>query len=214
MSKNLIIVGAGLGLSSGIAQKFGENGYTIGLISRNKEKLETSVESLLRKNITAYYSTANAYHINELEKAINSLKEQMGNISVLIYNAAALKIKGLMEETVSELVEDFKISAANAFHCVKLLHTDLKSQQGTVLLTGGAFSIQPNPDFGSLSLGKAALRNLAFQLNQVLESDKIYVGTVTINGYIQHESKTHSPAILAQKFWELHQNRDQVEIQY
>ena len=212
--KNLIIVGAGPGLSSGVAQKFGENGYSIGLISRNEEKLQAGVTSLQKQNVSAYYSIANAYDVGELETAIHDLRKQMGAINSLVYNAAALKMKNLMDETVHELVEDFKISAANAFHCVQLLHGDLKSQKGSILLTGGAFAIQPNPDFGSLSLGKAALRNLAFQLNQTLKSDDIYVGTVTINGYIQQESETHSPALLAQKFWELHQHRQEVEIQY
>jgi short-subunit dehydrogenase len=214
MKKNIIIVGSGPGLSTGIAQKFGQEGFNIGLISRNTEKLQQQSHELKALGITAYYAPANAYDKDSLSNAIASLQTQMGKIDTLIYNAAALKMKNIMDETTDELVDDFKISVANAFHSVKILHKELKENQGVVLLTGGGFANNPSPAFGSLSLGKASLRSLAFQLNEVLKADNIYVGTVTINGYIQHSSETHSPKILAEKFWTLHQQRSDIEIQY
>lgn len=213
MTKNVIIIGAGPGLSTGLAEKFGKEGFAIGLISRNADKLQQQIQDLEKQGIKAYFATADAYEKDSLSHAIASLKTRMGAIHTLIYNAAALKMKNLMDETTDELVDDFKISVANAFHSVKILHDDLKENKGAVLMTGGSFAINPSPQFGSLSLGKASLKSLAFQLNEVLKSDNIYVGTVTINGYIHHGSETHSPKILAEKFWELHQNREAIEIQ-
>jgi short-subunit dehydrogenase len=214
MNKNLIIVGAGPGLSFGLAEKFGNEGFAVGLISRNEEKLQKQVADLKKLNITAHYASADAYDSKSLEAAILSLKNQMGEIDTLIYNAAALKMKNLMDETTEELVDDFKITVANAYHSVKILMDDLKKNKGSILLTGGAFALYPNHNFGSLSLGKAGLRSLAFQLNEALKSENIYVGTLTINGYIQHSSETHSPKILAEKFWKLHQERTEIEVIY
>jgi short-subunit dehydrogenase len=214
MNKNVIIIGAGPGLSQGIAEKFGTEGYVVGLISRNEEKLKQQVIDLKSLGVNSFYAIANAYDKDSLNDAIISLKEKIGKIDTLVYNAAALKMKNLMDESTDDLVDDFKISVANAFHTVKLLYQDLKEMQGTVLFTGGVFAINPSPQFGSLSLGKAALRNLAFQLHQELKADNIYVSTLTINGYIQHSSETHSPKILAEKFWNMHQTRSEVEIQY
>lgn len=39
MNKNIIIIGAGPKLGFAIAKKFGENGFRVGLISRNEESL-------------------------------------------------------------------------------------------------------------------------------------------------------------------------------
>jgi short-subunit dehydrogenase len=214
MNKNVIIIGAGPGLSTGLAEKFGKEGFTIGLISRNERKLTQQVSELKVLNIDAHFATADAYDKDSLTNALSKLQSKIGKVHTLVYNAAALKMKNLMDETTDELVDDFKVSVANAFHSVKHLHEELRENQGAVLLTGGAFANQPSPMFGSLSLGKASLRNLAFQLNEVLKSDNIYVGTVTINGYIQHSSETHSPKMLAEKFWQLHQQRTEIEIQY
>ena len=214
MNKSIIIVGVGSGLSAGVAEKFGSEGFKVGLISRNSDKLSQFQQDLRQKGITAYYAVADAYRADELETALRQLSQKIGRVDVLHYNAAALKMKNLMEENATALIEDFKISAAHAFHSVKVLLDDLEASQGAILLTGGIFSIDPNPAFGSLSLGKAALRSLAYQLHETLQSKGIYVGTLTVDGHIQSDSKTHSPEILADKFWTLYQNRTDVELQY
>lgn len=54
MSKNIIIIGAGPGLSRGIAEKFGNEGYKVGLVSRNAEKLEKEISRLENKGISAF----------------------------------------------------------------------------------------------------------------------------------------------------------------
>lgn len=72
----------------------------------------------------------------------------------------------------------------------------------------------PNPQFGSLSLGKAGLRSLAHQLHEALKPEGVYAGTIIVNGYIQPDSPTHSPKIVADKFWELYSARQDKELQY
>jgi short-subunit dehydrogenase len=138
----------------------------------------------------------------------------MGIIDVLFYNAASKKKKDLLSEETDDLINDFRLNVANVFHLVKYLLDDLRQTKGAVLLTGGGFALEPNYEYGSLSLGKAGLRNLALQLNQALKEDDIYVGTLTINGHIQEESKQYSPALLANIFWDMHLNRTDVEIRY
>ncbi len=214
MSKNIIIVGAGLNLSLGIAEKFAENNFSIGLISRNEEKLKAQVADFQARGIKSEYAIADAHNSEQLENALNQLVAKLGSVDVLLYNAAAMKYKNILDETTEDLVEDFKLTVAGAFYSVKTLQQKLKETKGAVLLTGGGLALYPNPQVGSLSLGKAGIRNLAYQLNEVLKEDNIYVGTLTINNSIQPESETHSPKILADKFYELYVNRTDVEIQY
>lgn len=83
-----------------------------------------------------------------------------------------------------------------------------------VLLTGGTLALTPYAPYGSLSLGKAGIRNLAQQLHARLKADGIYVGTLTIAGGVDRDSPTHSPALLADLFWQMAQDRTTVEVQY
>ena len=92
----------------------------------------------------------------------------MGIIDVLFYNAAGMKRKNLLSEETEDLVNDFRLNVAHVFHSVQYLLDDLRQTKGAVLLTGGGFLLNPNHEFGSLSLGKAGLRNLALQLNEAL----------------------------------------------
>lgn len=214
MNKNIIIVGAGPNLSLAIAEKFAENNFSIGLISRNEEKLKAQVEDFKAKGVIAEYAVADAYDTLQLENALIQLTAKIGGVGVLLYNAAAMKFKNIIDENATDLTDDFNMSVANAFHCVKTLHPQLKAANGAILFTGGGLSLHPNVQVGSLSITKAALRNLAFQLNEVLKKDNIYVGTLTVNNSIRPDSPTHSPKILAAKFWEMYVNRTDVEIQY
>ena len=91
---------------------------------------------------------------------------------------------------------------------------DLKQHQGAILFTGGASANYPSPDMASISLGKAGIRNLALQLHQSLKEEGIFVGTLTVSGGISPDSPTHSPRLLAEKFWEMHQARNQAKIIY
>jgi len=214
MSKSILIIGAGPGFSAGVAEKFGAEGYTIGLISRNEDKLQKMANDLKTKGITSHFVAANAADSIELEQAITELKTRLGGISVLFYNAAALKTKDIWAETPEELLEDFKLNVAHALYSSQILHEDLKNNQGAILLTGGSLARNPNPQYGSLALGKAGILSLANQLSQRLKPDDIFVGTITINGYIRPNSPTHSPKILAAKLWTLFQNRTNIEVQH
>ena len=212
--KSIIIIGAGPGFSAGVAEKFGSEGYKIGLISRNEEKLQSMADSLTSKGIISFFSVANASIDHQLEYAISDLRTKMGGISVLLYNAAVLKNKDIWSETPDTLMEDFKLNVANALLSAQLVYEDLKIHQGAILFTGGGLSKFPNPQFGSLALGKAGILNLAVQLNKRLKEDGVFAGTLTINGFVRQASPTHSPAILANKLWDLFQNRTVAEVQH
>ncbi len=212
MQKSIIIVGMGPGVSLGIAEKFGQEGYSVGMISRNAEKLLAYVQELQQKGITAYFATADVTDTAQLQTALHTLRDQLGGVDILQYNAVDYRMGNILDETLESLTNGFTASVGNALVAVKTLLPDLKKSQGAVLLTGGGSANYPNPDMASISLSKAGILNLAKQLNQVLGKEGVYVGTVTIAGWIQPDSPTHSPKILAELFWKLAQERNQVEI--
>jgi short-subunit dehydrogenase len=120
----------------------------------------------------------------------------------------------LMEETADSLTTGFRISVGNVLEAVKALMDDLLESKGSVLLTGGGSANYPNASIASISLGKAGIQSLAYMLSDSLKTKGIYVGTLTVSGWINPESKTHSPAILAEKFWKMNKDRKVVEVTY
>jgi NADP-dependent 3-hydroxy acid dehydrogenase YdfG len=214
MSKSIIIVGMGAGLSTGIAEKFGNEGYQVGMISRSTDKLIQFQETLSQKRITAFYATADVADEKQLQVALKELVKKLNGLDVLQYNAVDYRMKHILEETIADLTNGFKISVGNVLVATQEVLPFLQERKGSILLTGGASANYPDPNMASISLGKAGIRNLAFQLNNVLKSKDVFVGTVTIGGWINHESETHSPKQIAEQFWKLNQERDKVEIEY
>jgi NADP-dependent 3-hydroxy acid dehydrogenase YdfG len=214
MKKTIIIIGMGPGLSLGIAEKFGAEGFTVGMISRNKEKLQSYTEHLTTRNIESHFEEADVADTAQLLHALQKLRIKTNGVDLMIYNAVDYRMKPILEENIDDLTTGFKISVANALAATKELLEELSAKRGCIILTGGSTATHPNPDLASISLGKAGIKNLTLQLHQVLKSKGVFVGTISIGGWIQKESTTHSPTILAEKFWELYSKQDMVELNY
>lgn len=210
--KSILIVGAGTGLSLGVARKFGVQGFDIGLISRNRANLEKLQATLSQDNIKSNYADANVTDAVSLAQAIEKLRREMGKFDVTLYNVADVKVKDILEETGASLVEDFSKNVAAALDAYLLVQNDLKEKQGAFLISGGGLALKPSADYGSLSIGKAGIRNLALQLHDRVKPDNIYVGILTIANIISETSATHSPAILTDKLWSLYESRDVPEV--
>jgi NAD(P)-dependent dehydrogenase (short-subunit alcohol dehydrogenase family) len=71
---------------------------------------------------------------------------------------------------------------------------------GTILFTGGGWADHPMSAWGTLSLGKAALRSAATMLGADLADDGIRVACITIAGQIQPGTR-FSPDLVAEKYW-------------
>lgn len=201
MKKGIIIFGMGPGLSLAIAERFGKEDYKVGMISRNVDNLASFQQYLSTHGITSYFSAADLSNTSEMLLSIEELKEKLGRVDVVFYNAVDYRVKNILEENIVDLTRGFQISVGNCLVAVQALLPELKKNRGSVLLTGGGSAISPDAKMGSISLGKAGIRNLAYQLNQSLSNDEIFVGTVTISGWIDVDSEDYSPKKIADKFW-------------
>ena len=85
--KIAVVVGVGPGIGAAVAQKFASQQYSIALISRSIDKL-TPVEKHIKDNGGHAISIpADAGNTQSLIDAFNKIKSELGNPTVLIYNA-------------------------------------------------------------------------------------------------------------------------------
>lgn len=212
MKKSLLIIGAGTGLSSSVAEKFASEGFSIKLISRSAVNLERIKRKLEAKGINVAFSAADAGSATQLRKSIQALSIGSSGFDVVLYNAAVVKARDIMEESPEELTHEFTVNVANALSVLQATFEGLKQNKGAFLLTGGGLGVTPSAAYGSLSIGKAGVRSLAYQLHERLKADGIYVGLLTVAGLINTDSETHSPTLLADIFWKMYSEQAEVEI--
>lgn len=212
--QNILIIGAGPGVSFGVARRFAKEGFRILLVARNQEKLDASVQVLKGLGFEAHAQSADVSDFNALAGVIGQFQTQYGFIDVLLYNAAALRKTPPSSTDPEIMVQDFRVNVAAALAAVqKVLPAMQQQKKGTILLTGGGLSLNPYYEYASLSVGKAGIRSLAFSLAQELQPQGIKVGTVTIAGFVKKD--THfDPDKIAEEFWKMHTSKQSVEMVY
>lgn len=213
MGKSILIIGAGPGLSRSVAERFGREGFSVSLVSRNVANLENLKSALKGQGINSVFAAADAANASELNAAIGSLSQAVAGFDVVLYNAAMVKALDIMDEDPLVLTHDFSINVSNALTSLQAAYQGLRQKKGAFLLTGGGLGVTPSAAYGSLSIGKAGMRSLAYQLHDRLNGEDIYVGLLTVAGFINPDSPTHSPELLANLFWKMYTERSQVEIQ-
>ncbi len=205
-NKVLTIIGMGEGISMAIAQKFGAEGFTIAMISRSDTNLSMYQKSLRQQGIEAYYYLADVANSTELVKSLEYIHESLGPTNVLVYNVAAARKTALMSVAEQDLLMDFKVNTLGALVASRAVVKEMeKNGGGKILFTGGGLATHPNYEYGSLSMGKAALRNLTFSLHEQLKAANIHVATVTVNGFVQQHDERYNPEAVAEQFWTLYE---------
>ena len=173
-------------------------------IARSRDRQAKALAELEAAGASARFFEADAADEASLQAAFAGIRAECGDPGVLIYNAFAMRMAPPSKTTPENLVADFRANVAGALASVhKVLPAMRAAKRGTIIFTGGGFALDPIPQFASIGVGKAALRNLAFSLGKELERDGIHVGTVTIHGMVK--AGTHfDPDKIAQVFLELH----------
>jgi len=212
MSKPLlVIVGAGPGVSAAVARKFGVEGYRVVLVARRQDSLNALAQELEGHSIEAHSVAADAAKPESIEAAFRTIRDKHGSPDALLYNAAVISKARISTLEESRLVEELQVNVVGALTSVKQVVPEfVERKRGTILITGGGLALHPNPEYASLSIGKAAVRSLAYSLAQELKPHDVYVGTVTIGGYVS-PGTYYDPDRIAEKYWDLARERDAVE---
>jgi NADP-dependent 3-hydroxy acid dehydrogenase YdfG len=225
MSKTIVVVGFGPGISSAVAEKFGSEGFAVALVARNVERVTAGVAALKAKGIAAAAFPADAAKPASMRAAIGKARAELGPITVLHWNAYGGGDAGdILTAEPAAIAGLFDVGIAGLLAVVREVLPDLKAaKDGAVLVTNGAFG-QLSPQMDELAtnlkamgvaLANAAKHKLVGLLAQRLKGDGVYVGEVMVAGIIKGTAwDTGSGGIeastVANKFWELYRARDEV----
>ncbi|SHE38438.1 short chain dehydrogenase [Seinonella peptonophila] len=208
----LVIIGSGPGISLSIAKKFGTQGFRVVLVSRTQESLERNTKELHEQNIESYGVSANAADTDLLKKAMQQIKLSYGIPDVLVYNVANIVPGNALSLTEQQLLDDFKVNTVGALTSAQQVIPEMiERKQGTLFFTGGTISLEPNPEYASLSIGKSGIRSLALSLADTLSPYGIYVGQILIADHVKRGTY-YDPDRIADVYWDAYINRNQKEI--
>jgi len=200
----ITIIGAGPGISFAVAQKFGKQGFSIGLIARNEEKLKQQVQQLAEEGIKAGYAAGDVGNEESLKNALFSIRNTFGHADMILYNAAAMDVKDVLDQSWETIRAQLDVNVGGAFALGKIvLPYCIKENKGKIFFTGGGFAFQGDPQWTSLSIGKAALRNLVQAFVKRVENTDVHIAQLTVCGFVNPADEKYSPAAIADQYWNL-----------
>jgi len=224
MSKTIVVVGFGPGISTAVAEKFGAAGFSVALVARHQDRLALGVTALNAQGIGAAGFPADAGDPAAIREALRQARAQLGPITVLHWNAFGGGEAGDLLTTDPSTVRGvFDVAVVGLLSAVQEALPDLRaSEEGAVLVTNGAFGelatqadeYAARSKSMGVALANAAKHKLVGLLAQRLRDDGIYVGEVmvagTIKGTAWGNGTSIEPAVVADRFWGLYQTRNEV----
>lgn len=212
--KTIAILGAGPGLGNHIGLEFGRRGFDVVLLARRGDALRGYVEEFAREGIEADCQVVDCADNDSIVHALAEVLERHGAIDVLEYNAAVLGGGRPTELAPEEFARRHQVDVLGAICAVQQVVPAMRERgDGAILLTGGGLALDPEPQYASISMDKAALRALAIALHKALAPDGVFCGIVNVVGMIGSDEH-YSPANVAKNFWQLYEERDGMEITY
>jgi NAD(P)-dependent dehydrogenase (short-subunit alcohol dehydrogenase family) len=195
----IVIVGAGPGVSGSVARRFAREGYDVGLLGLDDERLRELAAELEEAGAAVGRSVVDITDAEAAAGAVRRQGEHTGRIDVLHFNPSAFREKDPLELTVPELLDDITLGVGALLTAVQAARPYL-SAGGRVTATGSMAADEPWHRAASLGVQKAALRNLVRSIDATLEPDGIRAVSVTVRGTLAADGP-FTPDRIADAIW-------------
>jgi NADP-dependent 3-hydroxy acid dehydrogenase YdfG len=209
----IFIVGAGPGVGASVARRFAREGHPVGLVARNRERLDALVAELESAGARAAASVADVRKPAAVRAALDELVAALGPAEILCVSPLpdVSLIKPVTETTAEDFREAFDLGMAGTAAAVTAVVPAMReARTGTLLFTTGSAVLNPNPDRAVSGIVNAAQAAYFRMLHDALAPDGVHVSHTVIVGPIGDGDGNHDPADIAEHIWERHVRRDDV----
>ncbi len=231
-TRTIAVVGAGPGLGTSMARRFGREGFHVGLFARSADRLDAMVADLAGEGVSASAHVADVLERPALRAALGDLEQATGSIDVLAYlpTPTGAELKVPEDVDVASVMHQLDYSVLGPIEATQaVLPGMLARGDGALLYTGGYSSRHPLTTHANAGIALAAQRNYAYVLNRALAGKGVYAGTVTVAGLILRSTSGDEilaapdevramlepllidPDDIAEMYWDMYSKRDRAE---
>jgi len=219
-------VGIRWGIGGAIAQKFAKEGFLVVLTTRSARNAAPLAEAIKEQGGESMTVEMDLGAHESIARAFATIREQVGDPHVLVYNAGYLEgrelppERELLEHVPLEILEIAQhIASRGPFLVAKeVLPAMRKRGEGSFLITNNASSLRGRKRMTGQSLyyPRVMMRTLAQVLTEEYSEHGVHVANVIIDGLIdspgtralpraqQHPEIVMNPVKIAEAFYYLH----------
>jgi NAD(P)-dependent dehydrogenase (short-subunit alcohol dehydrogenase family) len=212
-----VIIGVGPGLGASLARRFAEK-YAVAINARTSNFLRTLAADIRARGGIALEAQADISKPREVAAAFQTIRNELGEPEVLLFNAAAGPFGNVGEVSADQFENCMRVNGLGAFLCAKECAPAMIARgSGVMLFTGATAGVKAGARSVAFGPGNFAKRGLAQSLARDLGPKGIHVAWINIDGGIDlpHRQRPGAskedllnPDAIAETYWHLaHQDR-------
>lgn len=186
MTRNVLIAGAGPGVSGSLARLYAAEGGTIGLIGADEDVLTNLRADLEAAGATVEFAVVDLTDDTAARASLTKMAEKLGHVDVVHFNPSAYREKDPLALSPDELLEDVRLGVGALLTLVQAARPFM-GPGGRVTATGSMAADKPWHGAASLGVQKAGLQNLVHSIDATLKGDGIRAVSVTVRGMLAKE---------------------------
>jgi len=192
----------------------------VALVARGEDKLTALAEEINSARGKAIPVSADVAKATDITAAFDKIRRELGDVDVLLYNAAMRPFGKLMDTKPSTFENTWRVNAFGAFlSAQEVVPAMLKRGSGAIIFTGATAGVKPFATSAAFGPAKFALRGLAQVMARDLQPHGIHVAYVNVDGAIDMPfirerfpqltaDDMLKPSAIAETYWHLaHQDR-------
>ena len=176
MSKVVVITGAGAGVGRATVEEFARQGYDVGLLSRDSDRLERAAAAVRSHGVRALPIPTDVADARAVEAAAARVESQLGPIDVWVNVAMATVFAPVSKLTAEEFERGTRVTYLGQVHgTMAALRRMRQRNRGTIVNVGSALGYRSVPLQSIYCGAKFAIRGFTDALRSELIHDRLDV---------------------------------------
>ena len=208
----IAIVGAGAGLGSAVARRFGAEGFAVALLSRRQEHVDALAADLAADGLSRPWLRRRRTRSGGADRRAADGPPTTWARSRCCSTVPSPRPRSCARSSTPPWTDLTGAIEFSVYGPVTAVHQVLPGMRqlgrGTVLFVNGGSGARPNPKVAGTSIAFAGEGAYASMLHTALAAENVHVGQLIIPGGITPGHPTHDPDVLAERLWIMHTSRD------
>ena len=167
---------AGKGIGKAIAIALAAEGINVGLIARTEKDIAAVSEEIKSMGVKAAYATADVSNREQVEKAVSKIKNDLGDIDILINNAGTGTFGKFLELEPESWEQQIKVNLFGVYYAIRsVLPSMIDRQTGDIVNISSTAGKNGAATTSAYSASKFAVFGLSESLMQEVRKHNIRV---------------------------------------
>jgi meso-butanediol dehydrogenase/(S,S)-butanediol dehydrogenase/diacetyl reductase len=174
--KVVIVTGAGSGIGAATARRFGQDGASVVLVGRRREKLEEVAATMPADRSLVHVADVSLQ--DDAEALAQATLQRFGRIDVLVNNAGVATSGPFLETSVEEWRRIMATDLDGVFFCTRAVLPELLKTKGNIVNTSSVSGLGGDWNMSVYNTAKGAVTNMTRSLALELGGQGVRVNAV------------------------------------